>query len=167
MVTIVGTIIGTILAVEARCWMPHVSFWLVRVTLAKLPDGLDGQIRSRWSEEIESDLASFDDRPLGGLLFALRLWRRGGRRLGAELALGEGLDEGRELEEPQAGETLRLVGVRLVGQQTVCTYERGDGRRIYLHASGSNAPKVPWIDKRDFGSIEIKMEIPRPNSERD
>lgn len=89
--TIVGTVIGTVLAIEAKAWLPYLTRALLRRTLDDLPDALDHQLRSRWSEEIEADLAQFDDRPLGGFLFALRLRWKGGRRLAAELALEQAL----------------------------------------------------------------------------
>ncbi len=60
------------------------------------------QIRA---EEIESDLSSFDDRPLSGLLFALRLRFKGGRDLAAELSLeqtlsGNSVTRGADGEKP-------------------------------------------------------------------
>lgn len=78
-------------ASEAKAWLPYLSARLVRLTLAKMPDGLNQAMRQRWSEEIESDLDRFRDRPLGGLLFALRLYRKGSRTLAAELMLGQAL----------------------------------------------------------------------------
>jgi hypothetical protein len=93
-VSIIGTFIGTVLAVEAKAWAPHLSARLLRATIDRFPQGIDEEMRGRWSEEIEADLASYADRPLGGLIFALRLRRRGGKALAAELALQAALDSG-------------------------------------------------------------------------
>jgi hypothetical protein len=90
-IAIVGTFVGGLLVLEANAWLPYSSSRLLGRTLARLPEGLDAATRARWSEEIEADLASYEDRPLGGLLFALRVRRRGARDLAAELALGERL----------------------------------------------------------------------------
>lgn len=87
--TIVGTVIGTVLAIEAKAWMPYVGSRLVRGTLERMPRGLEEQMRSRWAEEIEADHATLADRPVGGLVFAVGLCLKGGRRLAAELALQE------------------------------------------------------------------------------
>lgn len=74
--------------------MPYFGGRLVRATLAGLPQGLDGEVRLRWSEEIEGDHASYEDRPIGGLLYALRLRLRGGERLAKELAFQQLMGEG-------------------------------------------------------------------------
>jgi hypothetical protein len=87
--TLVATIVGTAFALEAQAWAPHLSRRLLRATFGGFPPQLPAQLRDRWIEEIEADAASFEDRPLGGLAFSLRLWRRGGRALAAELALRE------------------------------------------------------------------------------
>jgi hypothetical protein len=84
-------VLGGVLAVELAAWIPHGSAWLVGRTLSRLPGALDGLTRDRWSEEIEADFATFADRPLAGLMFALRLRLRGARRLAAALALAERL----------------------------------------------------------------------------
>lgn len=84
--TILGTVIGTILAVEASAWMPHLGRRLVRSALSRFPDGLPAEVRARWAEEIEADFASFADRPWGGLVFAIGVRWRGARRLAVELA---------------------------------------------------------------------------------
>ncbi len=85
--SLIGTVAGTVLALEVLTWMPHVSRRLLERTIAEFPEELPGKQRARWAEEIEADLASFADRPLGGLQFALKLRRQGGRSLAAELAL--------------------------------------------------------------------------------
>jgi hypothetical protein len=90
--TLIATFLGTLLAVEAKAWMPYLAARLVRATIARFPGGLDEETASRWREEIEADLASYEDRPFGSLLFALRLRRRGGKALAAELALEQELD---------------------------------------------------------------------------
>jgi hypothetical protein len=88
-VTVVATVVGTVLALEAQAWAPYVSRHLVRLAVARLQADMPRQLRERWVEEIEADAASFADRPLGGLVFSLRLWRKGGRELAGELALRE------------------------------------------------------------------------------
>lgn len=146
--TIVGTVIGTLLAIEAKAWLPYLSAGLVRSTLRKMPDALDHEFRSRWSEEIESDLASYDDRPLGGFLFALRLRRRGGKRLAAELALEQTLST----PEPVTGSraAVRSDGVTLRRQDgSWITYTAdGDGtlRKQEFDANGNVLET--WISKR-------------------
>jgi hypothetical protein len=104
-ITILGTFLGTVLAVEAKAWMPHLSACLVRATIARFPDGIDEDMRARWTEEIEADLAGYGDRPLGGILFGLRLRLKGGRELCAQLALQAALDAGSrasQAEQPAA-----------------------------------------------------------------
>jgi hypothetical protein len=91
LITIFGTFAGTMLALEAKAWAPQVSARVLRVAVGRFPAELEEEVRSRWTEEIEADLASYDDRPLGGLLFVLRLLCRGGRELAAELALQQAL----------------------------------------------------------------------------
>lgn len=98
--TILGTVIGTILILEANAWIPYISRRVVRRVLGDLPKELPKAQRDRWVEEVEGDLESFADRPLGGLYFALGLWLRGGKRLSGELllqaALASGTDAGHE-----------------------------------------------------------------------
>jgi hypothetical protein len=94
LITIVGTFGGGLLVLEANAWMPYLSSKLLKGTLARLPEQLDATTRARWAEEIEADLAGYEDRPLGGLLFALGVRWRGGKDLAAELALGERLAQG-------------------------------------------------------------------------
>ncbi len=84
--TILGTVIGTILAVEASAWMPYLGHRLIRSALSRFPEGLPAEVRARWAEEIEADFASFADRPWGGLVFAIGVRWKGARRLAAELA---------------------------------------------------------------------------------
>lgn len=106
--TIIGTVIGTVLAIEAKAWMPYVGFRLVRATLERMPEGLEEQICSRWAEEIEADHAALADRPIGGLMFAVRLRLKGGRRLAGELALHDAVVSPRALgadRQPMAGWT--------------------------------------------------------------
>lgn len=86
-VTLIATVVGTVLAFEAQAWAPHVTRRLLRKAFAQFPGDLPADMRARWTEEIEADVAGFDDRPLGGLAFAFRLWRRGGPELAGELAL--------------------------------------------------------------------------------
>jgi hypothetical protein len=102
--TIVGTVIGTLLAIEAKAWMPFLSRHLMRATFAHFPDGLDEPLVARWSEEIEADLHRYRDRPLGGLIFALRLRLKGGRDLAAELALQAALGSGFKETEARKAE---------------------------------------------------------------
>lgn len=104
LITIVATVVGTLVALEAKAWMPYLSRRLLRATFADFPDGLDEPLVARWSEEIEGDLYRYGDRPLGGLIFALRLRLKGGRDLAAELALQAALESGsKEIEarEPE------------------------------------------------------------------
>lgn len=86
-VTLIATVVGTVLAFEAQAWAPYVTRRLLRKAFARFPGDLPAGTRARWMEEIEADANGFDDRPLGGLAFAFRLWRRGGRELSGELAL--------------------------------------------------------------------------------
>jgi hypothetical protein len=64
-IAIVGTFVGGLLVLEANAWLPYSSSRLLGRTLARLPEGLDAATRARWSEEIEADLASYEDRPSG------------------------------------------------------------------------------------------------------
>lgn len=135
--TIVGTVIGTLLAIEAKAWLPYISASIVRSVLGKMPEPLDDQLRSRWSEEIEADLTQYDDRPLGGFLFALRLRRRGGKRLAEELALEQALSTSRPIAESKEGPS-RATGVTI--------HER-DGRRVIY---ATNADGTISREVRDF-----------------
>ena len=67
-----------LLATEIQGWLPHLSGKIVRAVARRLP-GPDGP---RYEDEWLSKLASFDKRPLTGLLWALELHRvcRGLRR---------------------------------------------------------------------------------------
>jgi hypothetical protein len=123
-ITIVGTMIGTMLAIEAKAWMPYVSHRLVRSTLDRMPNELDEDMQSRWGEEIEADLASYGDRPLGGLVFAVGVARKGGRGLAAELMLEESLEGG---EEDARG--IKVVAATLESGEREITYEASNGRR--------------------------------------
>lgn len=83
--TVIGTVLGSIVAVEASAWMPHLSRRILRSALSRLPADLPPEVRTRWIEEIQADFACFADRPVGGLVFALGVRRKGARRLAAEL----------------------------------------------------------------------------------
>jgi len=85
--TLAGTLIGTVLAVEAVAWLPYVSRALVAMALDEFPEDLSEDKTARWAKEIKADLASLEDRPIGGLYFAVGVCLKGGKRLAAELAL--------------------------------------------------------------------------------
>jgi len=121
--TIVGTVIGTVLAIETKAWLPYLSRRLLRRALAGMPGALEDRLRARWSEEIEADLAQFDDRPLGGLLLALRLLAKGGRGLAAELALEQTLSDPEPAAAPDQG----------VVRNFRLTMQRGDGRQVIYY----------------------------------
>jgi len=95
-----ATLLGTLLALEAKAWLPRLSRRLIAGAVARFPADLRAADRDRWRREIESDLAAFDDRPLGGLAFALRVRFKGGRDLAAELALAEKIAEPEQAAEP-------------------------------------------------------------------
>jgi hypothetical protein len=141
--TIVGTVVGTILALEAGAWMPYLSRALVRSTLGRMPVGLDPHIRARWTEEIEADLGAYADRPIGGLAFALRLRRRGGRRLAEQLALAETVVPSAQPNKQPDAKEYQTLGHSITG-----ALEEPDGR------------KVIFISYKDgsFGSREIDPE---------
>jgi hypothetical protein len=84
-ITIIGTFVGTVAAVEFKAWAPYVSRRLLRSAIARFSVDLPAATRERWTEEIEADLESLMDRPLAALVFALRLRLRGGRGLVAQL----------------------------------------------------------------------------------
>jgi hypothetical protein len=113
--------------------VPYVSRKLVRSMLAEMPEGLDRQTRSRWVEEIEADLASYDDRPLGGLTFAIRLRRRGGRQLAAELMLNQVLLNSKSKDQPEnplAPVQARLIKAQIFSGHQVLTYQVKSGPLI-------------------------------------
>jgi hypothetical protein len=91
----VTTLLGSLLALEARAWLPHVSRRLISQATKQLPKALSVDLRQRWAAEIEADLASFQDRPLSGFVFALRVRAKGGRDLAAELALQHAIAQDR------------------------------------------------------------------------
>jgi hypothetical protein len=128
LITILGTAIGTMLAVEAKSWMPYLSARLVRSTLDGMPADLDGEMLSRWREEIEGDLNSYLDRPLAGLLFSLRLRRRGGRRLAAELLLDCALVNSGERSVAEGIPATRKIIARFDNESQTLTYEDNGGR---------------------------------------
>ncbi|MFP5388410.1 MAG: hypothetical protein ACLGG5_03830, partial [Thermoleophilia bacterium] len=138
LITIIGTALGTLLALEAKSWMPYLSARLVRSTVDGMPPELDGEMRSRWREEIEGDLSSYLERPLAGLLFALRLRRRGGRRLAAELMLSHvlGEEQGRSLADRMVG--ARRIIVRFDSEKEILTYEDDGGRMFHQTHLGKN-----------------------------
>jgi hypothetical protein len=96
-----ATLLGTLLALEAKAWLPFLSRRLIAGAVARFPADLRADDRDRWRREIESDLAAFDDRPLGGLAFALRVRFKGGKDLAAELALAEKIAEPEQAPEPR------------------------------------------------------------------
>lgn len=99
--TIVGTVVGTVIAMallsEGSQCLTRLNRWIVRRVLSRLPADLPQEMRDRWTEEIEADLTSLAKRPLAGLWFALGLERRGARRLAAELMLRAVLAPAKEL----------------------------------------------------------------------
>ena len=101
-----ATLLGTLLALEAKAWLPYVGRWLIAGTTRHFPDGIDVATRERWLREIEADFETFGDRPLGGLLFALRVRLKGGRDLAAELALAEKIEEAEDSTEPSISPAL-------------------------------------------------------------
>jgi hypothetical protein len=105
-VTILGTFVGTLTAVEAKAWLPTISARLLRATVAHFPTELPTETRARWIEEIEADLGSLADRPFGGVLFALRLRLKGGRDLAAQLALDQAMGEMAPITLPEADEPM-------------------------------------------------------------
>jgi len=104
LVLTLATLLGTLFALEAKAWLPRVSRRLIASAVARFPAELDAAARDRWSREIEADLGAFDDRPLGGFVFALRVRSKGGRDLAGELALAEKLavPEEQPEAEPQS-----------------------------------------------------------------
>lgn len=84
-VSIVGTLVGAALVLGGRACTLWLSERLLRATLVCLPENLDAEVRARWSEEFEADLASYADRPISGLVFALRARQKGCRGLVPEL----------------------------------------------------------------------------------
>jgi hypothetical protein len=142
-ITILGTLLGTLLALEAKAWIPYLSTWLMRTALAGMPEQLNANERSRWGEEIEADLTDYSERPLGGLVFALNLRRKGGRRLAAELILQEALTEA----PTQAGESpFREIHPKAK------IFEGGDvdGRHfvVYEPANGHLASRLTYPEGR-------------------
>ncbi len=103
--TIVGTAIGTVLAMEAWASAPHVGGWLMRGTIDGFPETVPAGDRARWAEELGGDFATFEDRRLAGLAFALRLRIKGGRRLAGELALAQLSAPDTLLEVPSQAES--------------------------------------------------------------
>jgi hypothetical protein len=113
----ITTLLGSILALEARAWLPHLSRRLVSRAMKKFPRELPLHLRKRWTEEIEADLASFHDRPLSGLVFAFRVWLKGGRDLAAELALQQAMATGQadpEVGDEEEGEALSVTALALL-----------------------------------------------------
>ena len=131
----VGTIVGTVLALEALAWMPHMSRRLVRRALEKLPDDLPSELAARWWEEIEADLESYSERPVGGLLFALTLSLRGGKRLAAELALDSVSSAPREEKASAAGiaETERILSIPGLGHRVVIDVKEEMMVKLFNH----------------------------------
>lgn len=134
-------VVGGVLAVEFTAWVTHGSAWLVARTVSCLPEQLDDSTRERWSEEIEADFAELADRPLAGLMFALRLRLRGARRLAAALALIERLKEEPRDEHPgSAWTTLPRFVPRFVPQiviaSTLTERERVEREKELRHAFG-------------------------------
>jgi len=65
--------------------MPHLSRRLLRKAIALLAEELSTEMRERWIEEIEADFASYQGRPVGELVFALRLRLSGARKLARQV----------------------------------------------------------------------------------
>jgi hypothetical protein len=131
--TIVGTFAGTMLALEAKAWAPYVSARLLAAAIDRFPDGLDSGMRRRWGEELEADLAGYGDRPLGGLVFAIGVWRRGGKGLAAELALQEVVGAG---PRPAQADGAIDLGITMTATQR---NEAGDQHVLYVMHSGERA----------------------------
>jgi hypothetical protein len=109
--TVIGTVVGTIVAVEASAWMPHLSRRVLRSALSRLPQDLPPEVRVRWIEEIEADFACFADRPWGGLAFALGVRRKGAKRLATELKPRPLRAKGKGKVAPSAGPAPRYQWV--------------------------------------------------------
>jgi hypothetical protein len=139
-----ATLLGTLFALEAKAWLPRVSRRLVASAVARFPAELDAADRDRWSREIEADLGAFDDRPLGGFVFALRVRFKGGRDLAGELALAEKLAEPEEQPEaaPQSQEEDQSLSYGFVAG------------RVYLRRSSLRYGGIPtagfvqWVRER-------------------
>lgn len=167
LITILGTVIGTLLAVEAKAWMPYLSARMVRSTLDGMPTELDDEMRLRWGEEIEGDLNAYSDRPLGELQFAVRLRRKGGRQLAAELMLDRVLKGATDTQgiseakfEPSEG--LLTVKARFHVDSEAFILEDADGHvvqrlsslgdrdlheRLYAGETVEFVAKVPRLEK--------------------
>ena len=150
LITVIATVIGTLLAIEAKAWMPYLSARILRGAIARFPEALARETRERWAEEIEADLAAYGDRPLGGLAFALRLRRRGGRRLAGELALAETVEA-----KPAAADDGDQPNVRSEEGRTMWVGPDGghdvtytaDGRKVYVsykHLKGDTRVTERW-----------------------
>lgn len=110
LVTVIATVVGTVLALEAWAWLPHLSQRLLRKMINRLPEELPEDLASRWSEEIEADFETYQGRRIGGLVFAVGLWVNGGRKLLDQLTADA--DEGPDpaaLEVDQVIPALRLA----------------------------------------------------------
>lgn len=138
-VTVVATVAGTVLALEAQAWAPYLSRYLLRQAMARLQADVPNSLRDRWVEEIEADAASFGDRPLGGLVFCVRLWRKGGRELAGELALREAYASQSQAASPASTETLVL---RVPHDGKIVTF--------YIDPSAHSA----WEAMRTFEAME-------------
>ncbi|HEY3491372.1 MAG TPA: hypothetical protein VGK43_00370, partial [Solirubrobacterales bacterium] len=86
LVTVIATVVGTILALEAWAWVPHLSSQLLRRTIDSLSEGLPPDQSARWAEEVEADFETYQSRRIGGLVFAVRFRLSGGRGLLEELS---------------------------------------------------------------------------------
>ncbi|HEX5929425.1 MAG TPA: hypothetical protein VFY48_08530 [Solirubrobacterales bacterium] len=145
---VVGTAIGTVLAMEAWASAPHVGAWLVRGTIGGFPDAVPRGDRVRWAEEIEGDFATFRDRRLAGLVFALRLRIKGGRKLAAELALAQ-----LSAAETTAG----------VPSQAESAGARSGRQAIERSLAELSIADLAAVARREAGKSLEELAEPRPN----
>lgn len=116
-VAIVGTALGSLLARESSAAVSLLSRALLDRGLQRLLRRWPREDRDRWREEIEADFRTYSERPLAGLVFAMRLrWaarRQPLRRALAFLAdsFANTLDE---LSEEEKAER-RLIVLRAMG----------------------------------------------------
>jgi GntR family transcriptional regulator len=99
---IVIAVAASLFAKETLGWLRRLSEILVRKAIRELPDDIPPAERARWEAEVLADLESFADRPIGCLLHALQVSRRGLQQLGGVLTSDDDPLAGLESQEDPA-----------------------------------------------------------------
>jgi hypothetical protein len=139
-VLVVLPVVQSLLSDEVRGWLPHLSRKLVSAAVWRMPP----EHRARYREEWEADLATFNDRPITALIFALRVCGLAPKtaKASGRVALRKSASQADTGEQSGTATTRVFVshpdadhinGLAQLDEHTVVYGERGVGKsRVFL-----------------------------------